>query len=335
MLMMRFRIFIDNIGLCGLLLAALASVPGCVSDVPHENPYDPLSANPIVGTGLTGRVVLKNQPAAGIAGATVTLVPASVSAITDTAGNFSFSNLPDGISAVVVQKASFAIDTVRITLGHGESRALTILLNAIPIVSNVSIVMRKIDQWWPNPIYSASVSATADDANGVSDLDSLWVVVDTLRFGMAYSVTAKNFQAVIGPSDLPSNSLEWLIGKPLTVMARDKDRSVGVSAPAYAARIIEDEAIPVDPALQDTASSSPELTWTPPASQYPFTYTLTVVRLDAGSQTVIWTRSGVGSYLRAFQYPAVLQPGLYFWTISIVDEFGNMAQSKESSFIVI
>lgn len=307
---------------------------GCVRDVPHENPYDPLSANPITGTALQGRVVMKNQPGVGVPGALVSLLPSRRAAITDTAGYFSFPEAETGSTALAIEKKGFDADTLAIPPGTGQARSFTIELNALPVVSAVRITMRKIDQWWPNPIYTASISAAADDANGVSDIDSLWVEVDTLRFGMAYSVSAKNFQSAIVPSDLPSNSLEWLIGKPCTVRARDKGGALGVSAPAYATRIIENEAQPVFPALQDTVSASPEFTWTPPPGEFPFTYTITVVRLDAGTQTVVWTRAGLGSYLRMFQYPSVLPAGLYFWTIAIVDEFGNMAQSKESSFIV-
>lgn len=329
---MRCRISIAKIALSGLLAAA--ALPGCVSDVPHENPYDPLSANPIVVTGLSGKVVLKNQPAVGIAGALVTLLPMMQSAITDSAGMFVFANLPDSVHAVIVLKNSFRADTLVVSLPRGASRTLTLPMNAVPSVSNVRIVMRKIDQWWPNPIYSATVSASADDADGLADIDTVWVMVDTLSFGMTYIPAEKNFQAVIVPADLPSNSLEWLIGKPFTVAARDHDRSAGVSAPAYAARIIENEAVPVYPAVQDTTAASPEFTWTPPASEFPFTYTITVVRVDAGTQTVIWTKAGLGSYLRSYQYPNLLQQGLYFWTISVVDEFGDAAQSKESSFIV-
>ncbi|HLP15091.1 MAG TPA: carboxypeptidase regulatory-like domain-containing protein [Bacteroidota bacterium] len=317
-----------------MLGACLLGASGCVSDVPHENAYDPLSANPIVGTGLSGTIVLKNYPAQHVAGAVVTLLPAMMSAITDTNGTFSFGHVPDGVTALAVQKTLCAPETVRVSLARDETRTLTIELNSLPSVTNTRVVMRKIDQWWPNPIYSASVSASADDANGVNDLDSLWVTVDTLRFEMTYSVTDRNFQAVITPASLPSNSLEWLIGKPIMVHARDKGGAIGMSPATYAARIIENEAQPVYPALQDTVVASPEFSWSPPGSEFPFTYSLTVVRLDAGTQTVVWTRAGLGSYLRAFQYPASLQPGLYFWTIAIVDEFGNMAQSKESTFVV-
>ena len=274
-----------------LCVCAAASWNGCVSDVPHDNPLDPLSANPESGALLSGRVVLKNQTSVGIAGAVVTALPGLTIAIADSQGYFSFQNPSTNLQAVVARKSNFVTDTTAVTLARGESRQVTITMNAVPTIPSVRILTRKIDQWWPNPIYSAMVSASADDLNGLGDLDSVWVSIDSLSFGMTYSVADKNFQTVIFNSQLPSNSLEWLIGRQFFVRARDQNKSVGVSAPAYAARIIDNEATPVFPALQDTASSSPEFQWTPPSSVFPYSYTIAVVRLDAGTQTVIWTQS--------------------------------------------
>jgi hypothetical protein len=318
----------------GILCILGVSCNGCISDVPHDNPLDPLSANPLSGATLSGRVVVKNQSSVGIAGAVVSVIPGSMIAVTDSLGNFAFQNLTTEIQSVVVHKANFMTDTETVSLNRGQSRQLTIQLNAIPTVPSVRIVTRKIDQWWPNPIYSATVIASVDDLNGVIDLDSVWVSVDSLKFGMSYSVSNKNFNAVIDASQLPSNTLEWLIGKQFFVRARDKNNAIGISSPGYAPRIIENEATPIYPALLDTAAASPEFSWTPPTATFPYTYTITVVRIDAGTQTVIWTQPGIGSYLRAFQYADVLQAGNYFWTIAIVDEYGDIAQSKQSSFVV-
>lgn len=319
----------------GLVCACAFVWNGCVKDVAHENPLDPLSANPQSGATLTGRIVLKNQSSTGVAGAVITTLPALSIAIADSQGYFSFQNPSTAITSVVVRKSGFATDTTAVALALGAAQQVTIQLNAVPTIPSVRILTRKIDLLWPNPIYSASVTANADDLNGISDLDSVWVSVDTLAFGMTYSVSAKNFQADITASQLPTNTLEWLIGRRVLVNARDKNNSIGTSTAVYAARIIENEAAPVYPALQDTASSSPEFQWTPPSVLFAFSYTIAVVRVLGGTQTVVWTQADVGSYLRAFQYPSTLQPGNYFWTISVVDEYGNIAQSKESSFIVI
>jgi len=320
--------------LIGLVALCALTIAGCVSDVSHENPFDPLSANPKAGGRLSGRIVLMDQPSVGVPGAVITTLPARSVAVADSQGYFAFPDASPDITALVAGGANVVADTAAVTLATGESRSVTIPLNAIPTVSSVRIITRKIDLWWPNPIYSASVTAVANDLNGVNDLDSMWVTVDSLSFGMTYSVGARQFQAVINASELPSNTLEWLIGRQVHVRARDKRLAVGVSAPAYVARIIENEAAPVFPAPQDTASASPEFKWTPPSALFAFSYTISVVRLDAGTQTIIWTQDGIGSYLRTFQYPAALQTGNYFWTIAVVDEYGNIAQSKESSFIV-
>ena len=45
-------------------------------------------------------------------------------------------------------------------------------------------------------------------------------------------------------------------------------------------------------------------------------------------------QDNVGSHLLSYQYPFTLDQGSYFWTIAVVDEYGNSARSKEASFVV-
>jgi hypothetical protein len=58
------------------------------------------------------------------------------------------------------------------------------------------------------------------------------------------------------------------------------------------------------------------------------------VRVEAGTQSVIWKQDNIENYLLSYPYPSTLEKGDYFWTIAVVDEYGNYSQSKESSFVV-
>jgi hypothetical protein len=60
--------------------------------------------------------------------------------------------------------------------------------------------------------------------------------------------------------------------------------------------------------------------------------------MDGGIPVPVWSIEGIDSFYEQFSYPVgsapVLTPGPYAWSISVVDEFGNYARSKESAFFV-
>lgn len=316
------------------LIAAALFIVGCVGDAPHDNPLDPQSPR-YTGTGaFSGKVTLLNLPQSGVAAVHISTNPTTLSIITDSSGNFQFPEITAGTYGVVASKDLFIPETLHVLLGTGTEQTIVFALDGSPVVVSAKILTRKIDQWWPNPAYFADITAQITDPNGLTDLDSAWFCVDSILFPMAYSLTAQNWQLTLTSYQLPSNNLEWLVGKPLTVIARDRENSSSTSAPFFVTRTIEQEATPTSPAFQDTASASPLFQWTPPDVRFIYTYSLIVDRVDAGNETIVWSQDNIGSQLLTYQYPSTLPQGSYFWTIAVVDEYGNYARSKEASFLV-
>jgi len=172
------------------------------------------------------------------------------------------------------------------------------------------------------------------DPDGSTDLDSAWGVIEDLWVPMTYSPASRLFEATVFDSDLPTNNLQWLVGKEIRIVARDVPGALAEEPGLTLTRIIEESARPVSPAAGDSTTPSPLLQWSPAAVTFFHTLTLEIVRQDAGTQTVIWSQSLVDASLQEFQYSGSLTPGSYFWTVAVVDEFGNMCRSKPSSFLV-
>lgn len=316
------------------LAVIVLAMGGCSLDAPHDNPLDPDSPQYTGEGNFAGRTLLSNSPSTGVPSVRIATIPSTVVILTDSLGSFQFPPVRAGSYDVVASKELFTSDTVRVTVVAGRQQAIAFSLNGFPEIGSTKILTRKIDQWWPNPAYFAEISAAVADPNGIADIDSVWLQVDSLLYTMAYSITDKTFQLTLTSYQLPSNNLEWLVGKPLSVRARDRAGASGVSAPFYVTRLIEQEAIPQYPKFQDTTSASPVFQWTPPDVRFVYTYSLNVVRVDAGTTVTIWTKDNIGNHLLSYGYPFVLTKGNYFWTIAIVDEYGNYARSKESSFVV-
>jgi hypothetical protein len=316
------------------LTTVILMLNGCVPDASHDNPLDPESAAFTNSGMLTGKVLSFYQPYGGISGALVTFQPPGTATWTNSTGAFSIAGIPSGKVSLIASRAGYLTDTVEAEVSVGREVRVDIHLDALPVVGACQVITRKIDQWWPRPVYSAIVSSSVTDPDGLGDVVGAMLQVDTLKLGMTYQPESQTYQVTVNASALPQGSLEWLIGKPLTIIARDK---LGASATGDAfsvTRIIQDAPLPTSPTALDTAAASPALNWLQPSLPFSYTYKLELFRLDQGLPTQIWSVSNLPPLLVTYQYPDRLTAGLYFWTISVVDEYGNLSRSKEASFIV-
>lgn len=321
-----------------LLIVILGLLSGCVNDAPHDNPLDPESSSYRQEGNLGGRIMIRNQ-SIGIAGAAILNTVSGASVITDSTGYFQFPSLAEREYQLIVSKETFVSDTFLATVKSGVSTDIVRSLNGAPVVTFKQILTRKIDQYFPSPQYFVDITAAVNDPNGIAELDSVWFGVDTMRFSMAYSVTSKNFHATIYKYQLPTNTIQWLVGKPLTILSQDIYRAMNVSSPFFVTRVIENAATPISPSpfSKDTVSADSVLfQWSPPDVTFNYSYDLSLSRVDAGTQTVVWTYTGLNSFYEEKSYDGSsrLLTGNYVWTISVVDDFGNYGRSKESAFVV-
>ena len=312
---------------------------GCLN-APRDNPLDPSSSYFKNSASINGQVNVRDQNTP-VVSATVLCVEQGVSVQTDANGVFSFPVLTPGTLTIICVKDDFSPDTQRAQLNAGSSLSLLYSLNGFPIVLSQNILTHKYDQYFPSPQYFVDISASVIDPNGLADLDSVWFAVDSLFYPMGYSVSTRLFEVTLYKYDFPTNTIEWLIGKPLAIWSRDRHGAVSFGQPFAITRIIESTAIPTYPTSlnNDTTSSQPLFKWSPPAVSFNYTYTLELSRVDAGTETSVWTHSNIGSVVLQFQFPGdlsgqTLPSGNYAWTVSVVDDFGNSARSKEAAFVV-
>lgn len=310
------------------------------SDAPRDNPLDPLSPMYKGTAVLSGSVTVMNQNIP-IAHARATSLEDGISVVSDSLGEYRFERLRTGSHTIVCEKEMFESDTQRIEIKAGESQRLSFALNGYPVVSSNTILTRKIDQFFPSPQYYVEIKASVTDPNAITDIDSVWFTVESLQFPMTYSPTTKKFETSVYKYDVPTNSIDWFIGKPLRIVAADLSKARGVGDPFYVTRVIESGATPLYPSLfnSDTTGATPLLRWSPPTAAFDYTYTLAISRIDGGIQSLVWTYSGLISFYEELQFPGDssgrrLDPGDYVWTVTVVDEFGNLNRSKESFFVV-
>ena len=326
-----------SLGSC-LVMTGLMFLAGCVPDPSHDNPLDPLSPRYTTAAAVSGTVTELSNPQQGLCRALVTIYPDHAAAVTDSAGRFTIGGVFPGQKMITFACDDFAPDSMAIDVRAGEKRQVGIGLNGLPLISGTSILTRKVDQLWPGPVYYADVNAMVDDRDGNKELDSVWLSIGDdgeLVIPMTYNYKSRQASAEFSSDTLPYGTLEeWLMGRNLYVFAKDRNNTI-TSSPAFQAiRVIQQEALPTYPQNGDTVTVPFEMRWTAPSVSFNFSYSLRVVRVVSGDQILVSTPPPFLPGILAYQYTGTLPSGNYFWTISIVDEFGNWSRSKESYFVI-
>lgn len=319
-----------------IILLYVVLLSGCIDDAPRDNPLDPQAPGFAKKGSLTGRLLVANV-SAGIVDATVTSMTEHVSVQTDALGYFSFPSLPSGIQKFICTKTNFIADTFSVMIQTGQTAEIFRNLNGAPATIFKQILTRKIDQYFPGPEYFVEISAVVTDPNGgLYDLDSVWfVAVDTIKYPLKYDANNGRYITTIYKIDIQTNTIQWLVGKPLTIIARDKNFAVNASNVFYVTRVIEQTAVPILSNI-DSVNTAFELKWTPPDVTFNYSYTVTLSQVNGG---ILKTYNGILSFNESLVYPynqndAPLEKGNYVWSVTIVDDFGNYSRSKESTFTV-
>jgi hypothetical protein len=334
------------------ILAATGLLTACLGDAERGNPLDPLSDNFRDAGGVPGAVVRASAPAEGVAGARVTLTRQGGGTafvdLADGSGRFSFDNVPAGRYLVTAEAPGFSQDTATVDVSAGRlAPEVTLSLNALPVITAQSVRSERINRWFPEPdVFSQIVvEATIAEPDGAGDLVAVdFVIPDfdnpeiTLFRDSLFAVpnTANLFRRVILETDLPV-PLQELLGRNLFVEARDRSGALTRSTDTHVVRIVEAIPVTVFPQTTGDAVTVPfTLTWGAMTLPYAFTWRVEIFFVPApGLEQPLPPMSGIPSSQTSVTVGSSLQAGNYAWRISAVDEFGNLARSREAGFRVV
>lgn len=331
---------------CLLILLGLLLWTGCLGDLPRDNPLDPKSDRYEPRGRLDGWVTRLYPPYPPLADVPVRLLPATDSiqegrlAYTGPDGRFVFEALPPGLYYLQVQAQGFRAlqDTLRVAITAGQTRTVTLRLNALPRFTAYAAVTVHVSRWWPaTDLYRLEIEATVTDPDDVRDVMRVWLHIPALNFAdtlQAVQPAGRFFKALF-QQELPVNSLHDLLGYPLYLGAYDRTGDT-VYTPAFQlVRVIEDVPVALHPrGLATVDTTRPVLRWEPIALPFAFTYRIDLVRREADLDIPVLTLTGLPASRDSIRVPQPLAPGVYYWTVSVVDTFGNRSRSKEAGFQV-
>ncbi len=317
-------------GVCLLFLFS------CLSDAERKNPFDPESEDFRNEGSVSGRVLTFYQPFSGLSGAAIELNPEGFVSKADADGDFLIANVPPNKYTITARKEGFAVDSDTITVHLGDTSFIELNLDALPILQSVSINSCHISRNFPqNDLFLLEVAATVGDPDGVGDIDLVEIQIPDMNYLDTLDVTETPgvFMKIIPESELPGGNFLEILGQPIFLNALDRRGFKNSSEPKSLARIIEKTPLTNSPNQgENLTDATPLLEWRSADLLFDFNYRVEVERVDFGLNTPIWSQPDIDKTSTSIAVPDSLVSGVYFWTVSIVDEFGNWSRSKEAPF---
>lgn len=336
-----------------LFIISLLSA-GCFDDVAHDNPFDPLSEGFAPSAEVTGLITDRREQPLSEVMLRLEAIPggATISTQSDQAGKYTFKATTPGTYHLLIEKDGYAGTRDSVVVTNFETVVRNHRLNGAPVFDEVLIRSSHINRVWPPPtdFTLLEVFARIDDADGVIDLETAWMevpalnVVDTLQFTEMPGV----FLAELSPEDLGLNSMQDLLGEQIYLYTKDRLGFVSSADTQQLVRIIDETPRVVAPQAGTVLNMpQPQLQWVCDTIPFNYTYRIEVVRVDDVVQNVVTTipnldpdtvcndQEGSNQQEGSIQVDVALAIGSYFWTVSIVDDFGNWSRSKEAGFVVI
>lgn len=319
------------------LLISVLFLSGCFDGAPRNHPLDPRGD----AFNDKGTIILKvtnfYPPLNGLADARVRLTPGTYLGQTDADGALLISGLDTGIYEMTVEKEGYAAFRQPVEVHATETTTLDVPLPAVPVITQLEIATVHISRWWPPPeeLFRIEIQAGIEDRDGLNDIERVWIEIPDFNYADTFSVapiTPGSYTHVLRANQLPV-SLPALLGHDIIVYARDRTQKVSSSNPQKLFRIIDKTPLAGDPqGLALLPNARPVFHWEPLTLDYPFIYRVDVTRVDENIQSVVASISDISSDSTSVTITAPLSSGEYFWTVSIIDAFGNRSRSREAGF---
>lgn len=309
----------------------------CFNNADRTNPLDPKSDNFEDLGSVSGQTLTFYNPFKALADVVLRMTPGTFITKTNANGVFLFNNVPVGNYRISTQKEGFASVADSVTIKAGQTTTVQLNLDALPIILSFSIISCHISRWWPqNDLFLFEIMTEVQDLDGVSDIEFVQFEIPELNFSDTLQVTQSPglFTTRITESRLPGGNLQNVLGREIMVKAADRVGFENSSQPKFLARIIEQIPIFESPVGDTLEVSKPLLKWRSMNVPFNFNYKVEVFRVDQGILNVVDSLTNIDQSTISVRVTETLPPGTYFWTVSVVDEFGNWSRSKEASFFI-
>lgn len=319
------------------LLLTLTLIIGCISDAPRDNILDPKSGNFKISGNLNGIVTTYYQPFLPLANVFLRIDSLNISTQTDENGMYEISNIPAGEYILECFFYDYRADTAIIFINN-DTYEQNFNLNALPTFESIIVNSHHVSRWFPaEDFYYLNVEVNINDLDGLNEIDSVKIDIPSIGFSDTLFSSGANgtYQQILHENQIPVQTIRSLEGIPMHFVCWDRVGNKTVSIDKFIPRIVQDVPVIVAPTGLQIVNTFPfEFSWQQVFLEYEFHFKIEIYQINIGIFSKIREYDNIMSNETMFMVNQALPAGDYFWTINIVDEFGDTSSGKEGTFIV-
>jgi len=315
-----------------LVLILIGLFSACIEEAGRDNPLDPANGNSHFQ--LSGQVLTFYHPRKAIPQASILVQPGNFVVLSDEDGQFRFNNLKSEDYTLVCQAEGYQIDSVSITFQTSIEH--TFLLDGLPRFEKISMEAHHRSRWFPlEEIYFIEFETIVSDPDGIGDIQSVICQIPSMDYSdtLQAGIESGKFAITLFDSDLLVSSVHQLIGRQIYFVVEDDFGTITTSEAKFLTRIIEETPQLISPIELQSIDSFPiNFQWERISVPYPATLKIEIFQINLGIAFKADEIENISVNDKNYIYSQNMSPGDYFWTINIVDEFGNSSSSREGTF---
>ena len=312
----------------------------------RDNPLDPNSElyHPPSPGSITGEVH-NLSGTSSLSGVWVSLESGGQGVVTASNGRYVIENVSDGLHWVRIRKDGYSDDSSQVSVQTDRIDTANFRMNALPVFDSVSVTLHRIYLY---PLYDEYVTICAritDSDQNISTVTDTTILVlfegDTLG-KLNYSTNQITGSFTFGKdfpiSDFSGISAQDIVGRPFTLIAIDQAGGNSISGSYSIVRYLDTPGVsyPVD--LQTVSTPMPTLIWVDPVLAFSYFQN---VRVFSNTDAFVWDSLLIApTIIQVTVTDSLLPTGIvsgidhYYWTLEIMDLFGNTGQSRKAKFKV-
>lgn len=309
----------------------------CMQDAPRDNIFDPESELYERSGEIQGLITGKYPPYTPIAQVRVELPEQQIHSVTNDAGEFEFSQLKPGTVPIIYSAENYVTHQDTLVVPAGDAATTLVRLNGKPQIAAVELITKHIAHWQPvEDEYVLEVEAWVLDMDGALDVDSVRFQIPAWDFDTL--LTPGSHQAVYAGvyfNDSFQSPFPELEGEPLRLRCGDQSGDWGEWYDTQISRLIVSVPQILSPAGLTTVDSLPVFRWSHFDAGFQVQYQVDIFRLnELAIPQFVQSSPAMADTTLQWQTQTALAPARYYWTLSVMDRYGNISVSKEAAFMV-
>ncbi len=314
-----------------ILLPVLAFAISC--SAPHNNPLDPENPDSDL-VRLSGNVQSVSVPRQDLADVEIFWQNDDLAVRSDVNGDFLIDFLQPKDGWIFFEKEGYHRDSLQIAWQNRKEAVLEMFMNAEPALDALSVYSVVVNKFPFIQEFEFSIRAVVSDPD--ADIESVsWAIPQFDVSGdLKFNVDQQLYEIDFDPADEGLGN-EEVVGYDFLLTVTDKSGRKNTAGTSQIARVIKEEVLLIEPVNSQIVNSTPTLSWQRFDPGFPFSYEIQLLEdIPEDLPELYREYKDIDASLNNFEIAEVIEPGNYFWTVWVIDEFGNRARSRAGSFQV-